>query len=243
MSVSDRARHARELFAGIAPEYEWMGAVLSFGQDARWRHAMVSKVNAISGSHVLDVASGTGLVARDLAVRKGLRVVQLDPSEDMLRAGIPVTRAARLEPHVRPVIGRAEHLPFHDDVFDAVTFTYLLRYVEDPEATVRELTRVLRPGRTLACLEFHRPDDRLLHAGWWAYTRLVMPVAGALVSPAWRRTGRFLGPSISGFYRRYPLPEQVRWWQAAGLRHVRSREMSLGAGIVIWAVKGGPRVL
>jgi hypothetical protein len=70
-----------------------------------------------------------------------------------------------------------------------------------------------------------------------------MPVVGALVSPAWRRTGRFLGPSIDGFYRTYPLPEQVRWWQAAGLRHVRTRVMSLGAGIVIWAVKGGPRVL
>jgi demethylmenaquinone methyltransferase / 2-methoxy-6-polyprenyl-1,4-benzoquinol methylase len=124
-----------------------------------------------------------------------------------------------------------------------VTFTYLLRYVDDPEATMRELARVLRPGGTLACLEFYRPDDRMYHAGWWVYTRLVMPVVGAVVSPAWRYTGRFLGPNISRFYDRYPLPEQVRWWQGAGLRHVRTRVMSLGAGIVIWAVKGGPRVV
>lgn len=241
--MSDRARHAHSLFAGIAPEYEWMGAVLSLGQDSRWRRAMVSKVNAIPGSLVLDVASGTGLVARELAVRKRLRVVQLDPSEDMLRAGVPVTRATGLEPQMRQVLGRAEALPFPDETFDAVTFTYLLRYVDDPEATIRELSRVLRPGGTLASLEFQRPEDRFLHAAWWAYTRAVMPVIGALTSPAWRRTGRFLGPSISGFYRRYPLPEQVRWWQSAGLRHVRSRVMSLGAGIVIWAVKGGPRVL
>jgi len=204
---------------------------------------MVSRVNAIPGSLVLDVASGTGLVARELAGRRRLRVIQLDPSEHMLRAGIPVTRAAELEPHLRRVLGRAEQLPFADEAFDAVTFTYLLRYVDDPEATVRELTRVLRPGGTLACVEFHRPDDRLFHAVWWAYTRLVMPVIGGLVSPAWRRTGRFLGPSISDLYRRHPLPEQVRWWQGAGLRHVRTRVMSLGAGIVIWAVKGGPRVL
>jgi demethylmenaquinone methyltransferase/2-methoxy-6-polyprenyl-1,4-benzoquinol methylase len=241
--MSDRARHARSLFAGIAPEYEWMGAVLSFAQDARWRRTMVSKVNAIPGSLVLDVASGTGLVARELAGRKRLRVIQLDPSEDMLRAGIPVTRDAGLQQQVRQTLGRAEQLPFADETFDAVAFTYLLRYVDDPEATMRELTRVLRPGGTLACLEFYRPDDRSLHAGWWAYTRLIMPVVGALVSQAWRRTGRFLGPSIDGFYRTYPLPEQVRWWQAAGLRHVRTRVMSLGAGIVIWAVKGGPRVL
>ena len=241
--MSDRARHARSLFAGIAPEYEWMGAVLSFAQDARWRRTMVSKVNAIPGSLVLDVASGTGLVARELAGRKRLRVIQLDPSDDMLRAGIAVTRDAGLQQQVRQTLGRAEQLPFADETFDAVTFTYLLRYVDDPEATMRELTRVLRPGGTLACLEFYRPDDRTLHAGWWVYTRLIMPVVGALVSPAWRRTGRFLGPSIDGFYRTYPLPEQVRWWQAAGLRHVRTRVMSLGAGIVIWAVKGGPRVL
>jgi len=241
--MTDRARHARTLFAGIAPEYEWMGAVLSFGQDARWRRTMVAKVNALPGSLVLDVASGTGLVARELAARKRLRVVQLDPSEDMLRAGIPVTAEAGLASQVRQTLGRAEQLPFADETFDSVTFTYLLRYVDDPEATMRELTRVLRPGGTLACLEFARPDDGTLHAGWWVYTRLVMPVVGALVSPAWRYTGRFLGPSISGFYDRYPLPEQVRWWQAAGLRHVRTRVMSLGAGIVFWAVKDGPRVV
>lgn len=241
--MSDRTTHARNLFAGIAPEYEWMGAVLSFGQDARWRRTMISKVNAVPGSSVLDVASGTGLVARELAARKRVNVVQLDPSEPMLVSGRAVTREAGLHAQVWQVLGRAEELPFADETFDAVTFTYLLRYVDDPEATMRELSRVLRPGGTLACLEFFRPDDRLFHAGWWAYTRFALPLIGSAISPAWRHTGRFLGPSITRFYDRSPLPEQVRWWQAAGLRHVRTRVMSLGAGIVIWAVRGGPRVL
>jgi demethylmenaquinone methyltransferase / 2-methoxy-6-polyprenyl-1,4-benzoquinol methylase len=235
--VSDRTRHARNLFAGIASAYERMGALLSFGQDARWRLAMVSAVNAFPGGLVLDVAAGTGLVSRELVARRRVRVVALDPSEPMLRAGEPTARAAGLDRWIRPVIGRAEELPFPDETFDAVTFTYLLRYVDDPEATMRELARVLRPGGSLGCVEFHEPDPVVLRAGWWVYTRLVMPWIGALVSPAWRHTGRFLGPSISAFYARAPLPEQVRWWQAAGLRHVRTRARSLGAGIVIHAVK------
>ncbi len=241
--MSQRTRHANVLFAGIAPEYEWMGAVLSFGQDARWRREMVRRVNAVPGALVLDVASGTGLVARELAVRKHVRVVQLDASEAMLRAGLPVGRAAGPAMDLMPVLGRAERLPFADGTFDSVTFTYLLRYVDDPEATLRELTRVLRPGGTMACVEFHVPHRPAWRAGWRAYTQLVMPLVGAAVSPAWRETGRFLGPSIRRFYAAHPLAEQIGWWQAAGIRRVRSRAMSLGVGIVLSGVKGGTRVL
>jgi demethylmenaquinone methyltransferase / 2-methoxy-6-polyprenyl-1,4-benzoquinol methylase len=240
VSDSARSRHARRLFEGIAPEYERMGAVLGLGQDARWRRHMLEQVRPMPGSWVLDVASGTGLVARELAARRNVRVASLDPSEAMLRAGIAPARAAGLDDRIRPVLGRAEELPFGDRTFDAVTFTYLLRYVDDPEATVRELVRVLRPGGTMACLEFHVPSGALEHAGWWAYTRGAMPLIGAAVSPAWRHTGSFLGPSISAFYRRYPLPEQVRWWQQAGMTGVRTRVMSAGAGVVFSARRRGP---
>jgi demethylmenaquinone methyltransferase/2-methoxy-6-polyprenyl-1,4-benzoquinol methylase len=239
--MSDRPRLARTLFAGIASEYSWMGGVLSLGQDGRWRRTMVSRVSVAPGSVVLDVASGTGLVARELAARKRLRVVSLDPSEPMLRAGVPANELAGLSGQIRPVLGRAEALPFADATFDAITFTYLMRYVEDREATMQELVRVLRPGGILASLEFHVPERPLVRFGWWLYTRAVLPVLGALVSPAWSRTGSFLGPSIQAFYDEAPLPEQIRWWQQAGITHVRSRVMSMGAGVVIWGVKGGTR--
>lgn len=239
--MSDRAA-APAIFAGIAQEYSRMGAVLSFGQDGRWRRTMVSRVDAPPGATVLDVASGTGLVARQLAARKRVHVVAMDASGPMLRAGIPANEAAGLDGLIRPVQGRAERLPFADQTFDAVTFTYLLRYVDDPQAVMRELTRVLRPGGVLASLEFHVPDAGMMHAGWWIVTRTFVPVVGAVISPAWFRTGRFLGPSIERFYRRAPMAEQIRWWQEAGVRHVRSRVMSFGAGVVIWGVKGGPHV-
>ena len=238
MADSDRS-HAPVIFTGIAPQYSWMGAVMSFGQDGRWRRFMVSKVNAAPGSLVLDVAAGTGLVSRELAARKRLRVVSFDATEPMLRSGLPANELAGLDAQIAPVLGRAERLPFPDETFDALTFTYLFRYVDDPAAAMRELARVVRPGGTIATLEFHVPEQPLLRAGWYAYTRGALPVIGSLAGRAWRETGRFLGPSISRFDERAPLPEQVRWWQEAGVRHVRSRVMSLGAGVVVWGVKGG----
>jgi demethylmenaquinone methyltransferase/2-methoxy-6-polyprenyl-1,4-benzoquinol methylase len=226
------------LFAGIAPEYERMGNILSFGQDARWRRVLVSRIHPDPDSWVLDVASGTGLVARELATTGPIHVAALDQSEAMLRVGSHSIRRSGEGGRIVAVLGQAERLPFASGSFDAVTFTYLLRYVDDPQATLVELGRVLRDGGTLACTEFHVPRAPLARAGWRAYTGLVMPAVGGLASPAWHHAARFLGPSIMAFYERYPLPEQIRMWQSAGLHHVRTRVLSLGAGIVISGVKG-----
>jgi demethylmenaquinone methyltransferase / 2-methoxy-6-polyprenyl-1,4-benzoquinol methylase len=238
-SASERNRAARELFAPLAGTYDRYARLLSFGQDPRWRSFLASRLAVGPGDTVLDVASGTGAVAVEVARRHGCRVVGVDQSPEMLAEGRRRVDAAGLGDRVELREARAEELPFEDGAFEGLTFTYLLRYVDDPEATLRELARVLRPGGSLSCVEFHEPEPPLLRAGWWTYTRSVMPLVGAVVSPAWRHTGRFLGPSISAFYARAPLPEQIRWWQAAGLRHVRSRVYSLGVGIVIRGVKPG----
>jgi demethylmenaquinone methyltransferase/2-methoxy-6-polyprenyl-1,4-benzoquinol methylase len=238
----ERTRHARRLFAGIAPEYDRMGAALSFGQDPRWRRYLVSKVNAIPGSWVLDVATGTGLVARELA-RKNVRILGLDQSAQMVARGQAEVRRRGLDDRIRFTLGQAQSLPFADQTFDAVTFTYLLRYVDDPAATVAELARVLRPGGVMASLEFHVPPEPWARAGWMAYTRGPMPYVGWAVSNEWYRTGRFLGRSITDFVTRYPLPIQVRWWQEAGMRRVKTKLLSNGAVVVTWAVKATPVLL
>ncbi len=234
--MSDRPA-APAIFRGIAPQYSWVGAAMSLGQDGRWRREMVSRVDlgsaVAAGASILDVAAGTGLVSRSLARHdRTARIVSLDPSAAMLTTGVAQDRTAGLGSRIAPVLGRAEALPFADATFDAVTFTYLLRYVDNPGSTLRELARVLRPGGVLASLEFHAPDAPFLRLGWRWYTRLVLPAIGAVVSPTWRETGAFLGPSIERFVERAPLPVQAGWWQEAGLRHVRSRVMSLGAGVV-----------
>jgi len=234
-----RTRHARRLFAGIAPEYDLMAELLSFGQNRRWRRFMVSRLPDLPGARVLDVATGTGGVAVEIVRRTGARVVGLDQSPEMLSGARRALAGAGMDGRVRLVLGQGERLPFPDGAFDAVTFTYLLRYVNDPSATLRELARVVRPGGVLANLEFMVPPNAAWRAAWILYTRVGLPLGGLTASREWFRTGRFLGPSISGFYRRYPLSEQGRWWREAGILPVRYRTMSLGGGVVIWGTKSG----
>jgi len=231
--VTPRTRHARALFAGLDATYDRMGALLSFGQDARWRRFLASRVR-LDSPLVLDVATGTALVARRL-VHAGLarRVVGLDPSEPMLREG---SRRSHGNPIVF-LLGRAEELPFADATFDALTVSYLLRYVDDPGPTLAELARVVRPGGAIASLEFSVPPNTMWRACWWAYTRLGLPAVGRLVSGDWYEVGRFLGPSIESFWRRYPLQTQLQMWHDAGIDPVRWRRMSLGGGIVVWGVR------
>ncbi len=199
---------------------------------------MVSCLGVGPGNRVLDVATGTSAVAREIVRRTGASVVGLDQSEHMVRQGRAKVARARMEDRVRFVLGHGERLPFPDASFGAVTFAYLLRYVDDVGATLREMARVIRPGGVLAGVEFHVPAG-LWHPLWLGYTRGVMPVAGRVVSKAWWAAFRFLGPSISDFYERLPIATQLDLWRAAGIEDVRARVMSLGGGVVIWGRKLG----
>jgi demethylmenaquinone methyltransferase/2-methoxy-6-polyprenyl-1,4-benzoquinol methylase len=235
---SPRKQHALELFEELPARYDELGAALSFWQDPRWRAAMVQAVAARPEDRVLDIACGTGLVARDLVERWGCSVVGLDQSAPMLaRARAKLAGDPRLAERVTLVEGEAEQLPFGDDEFDHLTFTYLLRYVDHPAATLRELARVVKPGGHVSSLEFCLPSGIWLWA-WRLYTRVGLPALGRLASRSWFEAGRFLGPSIEGLYREYPLRRQVELWEAAGIGNVVVRKMSLGGGVVIWGTVG-----
>jgi len=234
--VSTRTRHARELFAPLGPTYDRYARLLSFGQDPRWRSFLVSRIPA-GATRVLDVASGTAAVSIELVRSAPSReVVGVDQSAEMLAAGRARIRTAGLGERIDLREGRAESLPFGDGEFDALTFTYLLRYVDDPAATMRELARVVRPGGMVAMLEFGVPHG-VWRPLWELYVRVGLPAAGALVSPAWRDVGRFLGPSIRGFYELYPLGRVLELWRQAGLDGVQARRLSLGGGIVVWGTR------
>ena len=259
---------ARDLFGPLPARYDRLAEILSFGQNGRWRSAMVDRVLPAAGNRpggpgdepgngpgsepgcepgsgqrvILDVASGTAGVALQLERRGGAKVVGVDLTEAMLREGRRRVAAAGKSNRIGLVAGRAEQLPFPDAHFDALTFTYLLRYVQDPQATLTELARVLKPGGTIASLEFAAPEGPVWGPAWWAYTRLLLPAGGlALGGPEWYRVGRFLGPNISGHYRRYPVSWTVQAWQKAGFTDVGTRIMSLGGGLVMWGTRGDTR--
>ncbi|HTA31899.1 MAG TPA: class I SAM-dependent methyltransferase [Solirubrobacteraceae bacterium] len=239
---SPRKREALQLFSGLPRRYDRLSAALSFWQDPRWRRALVSAVAPRAGQRVLDVATGTGMVVAELLARADCSVVGIDQSPQMLAAARARFAAdggssAQVPARVELVEGQAESLPFADASFDALTFTYLLRYVDDPAATMRELARVVRPGGRVASLEFGVPPWPPARAAWRVYTAVGLPTLGRLESREWAQVGRFLGPSIRGFYERHPLEQIVGYWQQAGLEDVRVRRMSLGGGVVMSASK------
>src|SRR5947209_12081467 len=238
----DLNRFTRDLFDGLPARYDLLAEILSFGQNGQWRSAMTRRVtgNVPPNSVILDVASGTAGVALQLAERTGARVIGVDLTEQMLRQGRRRVAAAGMRDRISRAAGRAEQLPLPDASVDALTFTYLLRYVRDPQATLAELARVLKPGAPMASLEFCVPAGPLWHPAWWAYTRMVLPAGGLLLGGReWFRVGRFLGPNISAHYRRYPVAWTVQAWEQAGLTDVGTRVMSLGGGLVMWGTRAG----
>lgn len=228
--VPARKREALELFRGLPRRYDLLSSALSFGQDPRWRRALVAAVAPTPGARVLDVATGTGMVAAELLARADCTVVGIDQSAEML-SGARARFAG--DDRVELIEGQAEALPFADQSFDALTFTYLLRYVEDPAATVRELARVVRPGGRVGSLEFGVPPWLPARAAWRLYTAVGLPTLGRLASHEWAEVGRFLGPSIRGFYARHPLERIAGYWREAGIVDVSVRRMSFGGGVVI----------
>jgi len=236
-SISERNRAAQALFAPLGETYDRYARLLSFGQDPRWRAFLVDRIEAGPEATVLDVACGTAAVSIELVRRYGCRVVGVDQSAQMLAAGRARVDAAGLGERIRLEEARAEHLPFEDASFNALTFTYLLRYVDDPAATMKELARVVRPGGRIAMLDFFVPAG-VARPVWELYVRIGLPVLGRAVSPGWGEVGGFLGPSIRGFWNDHPVEEIVGAWREAGIDGVEGRRLSLGGGLVLWGTRG-----
>lgn len=233
-SVTLDTPQTQALFTGAARGYPVLSQLLSFGQYLRWRDRLVTAA-ATHGldpdAHVLDVATGTGLIARPLQQRTGARVTGLDLTKGMLKSG----RAQAQDDYARRLIeGDARHLPFDEETFDGVTMSYLLRYVDDPQATLDHLVAHVRPGGFFGFIEFHVPDPALLRGLWRLHTRLVLPAGGAFGGPGWWRVGRFLGPSIEAFWKDKDLETIHGYLEHAGLVDIHIETPSVGGGLVAY---------
>ena len=173
----DRNRFAQQFHASPAA-LRPIGRGPLHGPERPMATAMIDRIVPTSPGKVLDVASGTAGVALQLARRTSVECCWCGSDRGHAGTGRQNVSKAGFERKVQLVAGRAEQLPFPDEAFDALTFTYLLRYVDDPQATLRELARVVKPGGAVASLEFFVPPSRFWHFWWWLYTRLLLPAGG-----------------------------------------------------------------
>ena len=234
-----RNHQTRQLFDGIAAQYDWVPDLFSFFQYQRWRRYLVSRLQAGPDATVLDLCTGTAGVAMQTARTHHCRVIGVDLSPKMLSRAQHNLSSSGLASQVTLVMGRAENLAFADDCFDAVCVTFLLRYVDDAELTMLEIIRVLKPGGRLLSLEFGVPPNPIAQVLWHVYTRAVLPIAGALVSRGWRNVGAFLGPSISHLYQSYTENNLRELWLRLGILDVQVKRLSLGGAVVTWGIKVG----
>jgi demethylmenaquinone methyltransferase / 2-methoxy-6-polyprenyl-1,4-benzoquinol methylase len=160
------------MFDAIAPRYELLNKVMTFGLDGRWRRRAVSDLRLARQSVVLDVAAGTGDFTRELR-RQGQRAVATDLSYNMLNEGRSLPERVQAD---------ASTLPFREASFDGVTCGYALRNFTDLQATFNEMARVLRPGGRLSLLEVAEPRGGLWRAGFRLWFRRVVPFIGSLLS-------------------------------------------------------------
>jgi demethylmenaquinone methyltransferase/2-methoxy-6-polyprenyl-1,4-benzoquinol methylase len=217
---ADRAARVRDLFASIAPRYELVNRVVSGGRDRAWRNAVVSELRLGPGQWCLDACCGTGELTRAVAAG-GANVMAVDSCRSMLREGL---RRAHRGGAISWAEGDAQRLPAATASMDAACVAFGLRNVADPDMGLAELARVVRPGGSVAVLEFSQPSSRAVRWCHDFYTRHALPLIGDLLTGRW------------GTYRY--LPETIRTWRSAdelaaamvraGLRDVRVMPMTLG---------------
>ena len=209
----EKTRQVRAMFDAIAPRYELVNKIMTFGLDARWRRRAVADLRLAPGSVVLDIAAGTGDFTRELA-RSAHRAVATDLSLGMLEAG-------RRMPH--RVQADAAALPFLTSSFDGVTCGYALRNFTDLSLTLDEMARVLRPGGRLSLLEVAEPRGGLWRAGFRVWFRRVVPFIGSLVSD--RAAYHYLPQSTAYLPS---APELVRMLNHSGFVAVNHRRVMGG---------------
>lgn len=229
-----KRRYVMGMFSRIAEHYDLMNTLMTFGQDERWRRVVNRAAGPVAGQWTLDVGTGTGKIARDLA-RRGARSVGLDLTLGMMQQG---QAELAMDPQVLPVrfvCGDALALPWPDNTFACVTTGFTMRNVTDIPAAFAEMCRVAQPGGRVVCLEVATPANPLFRFGNYLYTRGLVPLLGRVI--AGDADAYSYLPNSMG---KFPAPPRLaEIMTAAGLRQVRYRLLMLGSVAVHAGIKPG----
>jgi demethylmenaquinone methyltransferase/2-methoxy-6-polyprenyl-1,4-benzoquinol methylase len=225
-TLDKRPADVARMFDAVAGRYDAMNAVMTFGQERRWRRIVARAVAARPGQRVLDLAAGTGTSSTPYA-QAGAATIACDFSAGMLAEG------RRRHPELTFVAGDALALPFADASFDAVTISFGLRNVADVGRALRELVRVTKPGGRLVVLETATPPARAFRAANDVYCTRVMPGMARLLSSD-PSSYTYLAESAAAWLSQPALADELR---AAGWREVAWRDLLFGAVAVHTCVK------
>ena len=217
--VDSKASRVDRMFSSIAGRYDFANTVLSFHRDSYWRSFTVSQTGVGPGALVLDVGTGTGKLVSDVVRARGAHGIGVDLCEDMLQKA----RGNAANGTAGFVLSRAECLPFADGVFDCVISGFTLRNVSDLEKTLQEMTRVVKVGGRVVCLEFTPPARSPLGIGYRMYMATVIPPLGWLLSGR-RSPYTYLPRSIKEFKRPDELKQMM---EDAGLTDVQMSLLTL----------------
>lgn len=187
-----------KMFDTISKEYDGLNRVISFGIDIKWRNKAVQLVADTNPNIILDIATGTGDLAINLAETNAEKIIGLDISEGMLNVGKEKILNKSLQDRIEMVVGDSENLPFEDNTFDAITVGFGIRNFETLEKGLAEILRVLKPGGIFVILETSVPTKTPFKQGYNLYTKNIMPLIGKLFSKD-RSAYKYLSDSASVF--------------------------------------------
>jgi demethylmenaquinone methyltransferase/2-methoxy-6-polyprenyl-1,4-benzoquinol methylase len=232
-SEASKKEQVTEMFDTISKEYDGLNRVISFGIDVKWRHKVVKIVSGKQPENILDIATGTGDLAINLASTNAKEIIGLDISNGMLEVGRKKIASKKLDGIISMVIGDSENLPFEDNTFDAITVAFGVRNFENLEKGLSEILRVLKPNGIFVILETSVPTNPIYKFGYNIYSKFILPTIGKLFSKD-KIAYNYLSESASVF----PYGEELNnILRKIGFINVKDKPQTMGVATIYTASK------